>query len=120
MSIGFQGSVRKVGGRALPQYFVLIGGGETDSGAAFGRVVAKIPVRRLPDAVERLLALYQAGRSEGESLSAYFRRLPTTEAQSALRDLEAATAEQVSEQDFVDLEEQAEFAPEVLDGECSA
>ena len=119
-AIGFQGSVRKVGGRALPQYFVLIGGGETDTGAAFGRVVAKIPVRRLPDAVERLLALYQAGRSEAESLSAYFRRLPTTEAQSALRDLEAATAEQVSEEDFVDLEEQAEFAPEVLDGECSA
>ena len=26
-SIGFQGSVRKVGPRAVPQYFVLVGGG---------------------------------------------------------------------------------------------
>ena len=25
--IGFQGSVRKVGGRAVPQYFVMVGGG---------------------------------------------------------------------------------------------
>src|SRR5690606_24053094 len=31
-SIGFQGSVRKLGGRALPQYFVLVGGGCADDG----------------------------------------------------------------------------------------
>jgi sulfite reductase beta subunit-like hemoprotein len=119
-AIGFQGSVRKVGGRALPQYFVLIGGGETDHGAAFGRVVAKIPVRRLPEAVERLLALYQAGSTEAESLSVFLRRLPTADAQRALRDLEATSPEQVSDEDFMDLEEETAFAPEVLDGECSA
>jgi sulfite reductase beta subunit-like hemoprotein len=119
-AIGFQGSVRKVGGRALPQYFVMIGGGETaEGGAAFGRVVAKIPVRRLPQAVERLLEIYRADRTAAESLSAFFRRLPTATAQDALRDLEAS-GQQVSEEDFVDLEEQTEFAPEVLDGECSA
>ena len=42
-AIGFQGSVRKVGNRALPQYFVSVGGGSTESGASFGRVVSKIP-----------------------------------------------------------------------------
>ena len=31
-AIGFQGSVRKVGDKALPQYFVLVGGGSTDDG----------------------------------------------------------------------------------------
>ena len=119
-AIGFQGSVRKVGGRALPQYFVLIGGGEHEQGAAFGRVVAKIPVRRLPDVVDRLLTLYRSGRAAEESLAAFFRRLPTAEAQSALRDLEATSADQVTSEDFVDLEEHEEFQPEVLDGECSA
>jgi sulfite reductase beta subunit-like hemoprotein len=119
-AIGFQGSVRKVGGRALPQYFVMIGGGETEEGAAFGRVVAKIPVRRLPQAVERLLEIYRADRAAAESLSAFFRRLPTAQAQDALRDLEVASGQQVAEEDFVDLEEQTEFAPEVLEGECSA
>ena len=119
-AIGFQGSVRKVGGRALPQYFVLIGGGEHHDGAAFGRVVAKIPVRRLPDVVERLLTLYRAERAGEESLAAFFRRLPTAKAQNALRDLEATSADQVTPEDFVDLEEEKEFEPEVLDGECSA
>ena len=42
-SLGFQGSVRKVGGKAVPQYFVLVGGGVSNEGAHFGKVVAKIP-----------------------------------------------------------------------------
>src|SRR5262249_30266220 len=41
--IGFQGSVRRVGGKAVPQYFVMIGGGVDSQGAHFGRLVAKIP-----------------------------------------------------------------------------
>ena len=50
-SIGFQGSVRKVAGRAVPQYFVLVGGGCSDEGVAhFGKVVSKVPVHRLTDA----------------------------------------------------------------------
>jgi sulfite reductase beta subunit-like hemoprotein len=119
-AIGFQGSVRKVGGRALPQYFVLVGGRMHETGADFGRVVAKIPVRRLPDAVERLLGLYRANRQNGESLGAFFTRVPTSEPQDVLRDLEVVAADQVSEADFIDLEEETEFKPEVLEGECSA
>ena len=119
-AIGFQGSVKKIGGRALPQYFVLIGGRTHETGADFGRVVAKIPVRRIPDAVERLLALYRSARDSDESLAAFFNRLPTSDAQQALRDLEVVSADQLSDYDFVDLEEDTEFAPEVLDGECSA
>ena len=66
-SIGFQGSVRKVGSRAVPQYFVLVGGGATDEGVAhFGKVVSKVPVHRLTDALERLLGLYKAKREGDE------------------------------------------------------
>src|SRR5258706_8077873 len=37
-TIGFQGSVRRVGGKAVPQYFVTVGGGSHDNGASFGRL----------------------------------------------------------------------------------
>jgi sulfite reductase beta subunit-like hemoprotein len=33
-TIGFQGSVRRVGSRALPQYFVMVGGGMHETGAS--------------------------------------------------------------------------------------
>src|SRR5262249_45400054 len=53
-TIGFQGSVRRLGARAVPQYFVMVGGGAHESGAVFGRLAAKIPARRITEAAERL------------------------------------------------------------------
>ena len=72
--LGFQGSVRRVGGRAVPQYFVMVGGGTADGGAAFGRLAAKIPARRIPEAVERLIDLYAREREPGESAHDVLRR----------------------------------------------
>ena len=120
-SIGFQGSVRKVAGRALPQYFVLVGGGCSDEGTAhFGKVVSKVPVHRLTDAIDRLLQLYRSKREGNEELGAFFRRLPPALATDALKDLALLGPTETSDQDFVDLGETHTFAPEVMDGECSA
>ena len=57
--IGFQGSLRKVGGRPAPHYFVMVGGGVGDGMTTFGRHAATIPARRCVDALERLVQLYQ-------------------------------------------------------------
>jgi len=120
-SIGFQGSVRKVGSRAVPQYFVLVGGGATDEGVAhFGKVVSKVPVHRLTDALERLLGLYKAKREGDEELGAFFRRIPPATATEVLKDLAQLLPNETTDQDFVDLGETQAFAPEVMDGECSA
>ena len=120
-SIGFQGSIRKVGTRQLPQYFVLVGGGCSDAGVAhFGKVVSKVPVHRMNDAVDRLLALYQAQHQPDEDLGAFFRRIPPAAATEALKDLAQMLPTDATEQDFIDLGESQAFAPEVMDGECSA
>jgi sulfite reductase beta subunit-like hemoprotein len=120
-SIGFQGSVRKLAGRAVPQYFVLVGGGCSDEGTAhFGKVVSKVPVHRLSDALDRLLELYRAKREGNEELGAFFRRVPPAEATDALKDLAQLLPTDTTDQDFVDLAETHAFAPEVMDGECSA
>jgi len=105
--LGLQGSLRKVGGRAVPQYFVLLGGGVGDEGARFGRLAAKVPARRLPQAVERLIALYRAERSEGETASAFFARVPVDRAKAALAELEALSTEAAVPDDFEDLVEEA-------------
>ncbi len=118
--IGFQGSVRKLGGRAVPQYFVLVGGGVTDDRAHFGKVVSKVPVQRLTDALDRLVNLYRERREDGESLGAFFRRLPPTVATDALKDLAELRAEDTVPDDFIDLGESQAFTPEVMDGECAS
>jgi sulfite reductase beta subunit-like hemoprotein len=119
-TIGFQGSVRRIGSRAVPQYFVMVGGGTTEYGASFARTAAKIPARRLTATVERLIAFYRRERHEGESAPAFFQRIELARVTSELEDLQRMTAADAVPLDFVDLAETAEFAPEVMDGECSA
>ncbi|MBI3401499.1 MAG: nitrite/sulfite reductase [Acidobacteria bacterium] len=119
-TLGFQGSVRRLGSRAVPQYFVMVGGGVHDRGASFGRLAAKIPVRRIPDAVERLIALYARERQPGESATAFFGRVDLAVVQVELAGLERLQPGDAVPADFIDLGEANEFAPEVMDGECSA
>ena len=119
-AIGFQGSIRKLGDRAVPQYFVMVGGGVDGAGASFGRIAAKIPARRAPEAVDRLVDLYQAERRDGERLFDFFRRADLARVKRALADLEGLAEADARPEDFIDLAEDKEFAPEVMDGECSA
>jgi sulfite reductase (NADPH) hemoprotein beta-component len=119
-TIGFQGSVRRLGGRAVPQYFVMVGGGTTSKGASFAQTAAKVPARRLIEALDRLIAFYQRERQSGESAPLFFQRVPLALVTRELADLQNLTEADASAEDFIDLAETGEFAPEVMDGECSA
>jgi sulfite reductase beta subunit-like hemoprotein len=118
--IGFQGSVRKVGGRPAPHYFVMIGGGASNGTTTFGRHVATIPARRCEAAVERLVQLYRDERAPAESPVQFFRRVEPEAVKTRLRDLATLSEEAALPEDFVDLGEDQAFVPHVQDGECSA
>jgi sulfite reductase (NADPH) hemoprotein beta-component len=118
--IGLQGSIRKLGDRVLPQYFLMVGGDTRGEQAAFGRLAAKIPARRVPEAIDRLVNLYERERQPRETAIAFFARLDTARARAALVDLEQMTAEQATPEDFIDPGEEQAFVPDVQDGECSA
>jgi sulfite reductase (NADPH) hemoprotein beta-component len=118
-TIGFQGSVRKLGSRAVPQYFVMVGGGAHDRGASFARLAAKVPARRMPQVVERLIDLYARERNPEESATSYFGRVELDVVKAALADLERLQPGDAVQADFIDLGEAAEFAPEVMEGECA-
>jgi len=99
----------------------LVGGGAGDEGAHFGRVAAKIPVRRMPEAVERLVTLYTEQRaSDTEELGAFFRRIPAVTVSDRLKDLVDLVPGEMTADDYVDLGETQAFEPVILDGECSA
>jgi sulfite reductase beta subunit-like hemoprotein len=118
--LGFQGSVRRLGARVLPQYFVMVGGGVGPNGAQFGRLAAKIPARRVPQAVERLVGLYREQRAAGEGATAFFQRVELAAVKAALGDLDKMTAQDATEVDYVDLGEAAAFSVTAMEGECSA
>jgi sulfite reductase beta subunit-like hemoprotein len=119
-AIGFQGSARKVGNRAVPQYFVLVGGGLGPEGARFGRLAAKVPARRVPEALARLVALYRAERRAGEGADAFFARVEPARARAAIGELAELAPDAVTGEDVVDLGDAAPFRPETGEGECAA
>jgi sulfite reductase (NADPH) hemoprotein beta-component len=117
--IGFQGSIRKLDSRVVPQYFLTVGGGFDGQGANFGRLIAKIPARRAVAAVERLIELYREERTAGEEPDAFFRRADRERLHALVADLEHLDLEDAKAEDFVDLGEDQEFRPDVQEGECA-
>jgi sulfite reductase beta subunit-like hemoprotein len=118
--IGLQGGLRKVEGRAVPQYHVTVGASIEGGAPTFGRLLGKIPARRVPLMFERLIGLYRGGRRESESMTAYLARTPLPELRAAIADLEKLEAHDANPEDFVDLGESSAFAPSTTEGECAA
>lgn len=117
---GFQGSLKKVGTQPAPHYFVMVGGGAGHGMTTFGRLAAKVPARRAPEAVDRLIELYRNQRAAGESPIGFFRRVDLGVVKSVLADVERTLPEEMTPDDFIDLGESNAFQPEVMEGECSA
>ncbi len=116
--IGFQGGMRKVAGRAAPLYLVYVGGGFSATGASFGRLVGKVPARRVGQALERLIGYYIA---QGGTSHAFWANVPLDALRELLADLSVIDDANATEDDFIDLGEQTAF--EVLtgaEGECAA
>jgi len=118
-AIGLQGGARRLGARAIPLYRILLGGFLTEAGAVFGQVAAKVPARRVPEAVTQLTALYLALRGEGEEAGPFFAR-EFEKARELLAPLEALRLEDASSDDFVEPGSSEEFRPVTMEGECAA
>jgi sulfite reductase beta subunit-like hemoprotein len=72
---GFYGNARKINGRELPYYQMLLGGGYDETGIMrFGLAIQSIPARLAPEAVKRVLDHFLAHRQEGESFRQYVLR----------------------------------------------
>ena len=73
--LGFYGNARKIGGREVPYYQMLLGGGYDEQGLMrFGLAVQSIPARLAPQAVIRVLDHFIANRQPGESFRQYVMR----------------------------------------------
>ncbi len=87
-NIGFYGASMKVGDRTIPAYIPHLGG-EYDKGeVAFGeRLKSRLPAKRVPDAIERILRHYQERREDGEEFNDFVGRQPTGHFEELLADL---------------------------------
>ena len=72
---GFYGNARKIDGREVPYYLMLLGGGYDEEGIMrFGLAVQSIPARLAPAAVKRVLDHFVANRLPEETFRQYVMR----------------------------------------------
>lgn len=74
-NIGFYGNARKIDGKEIPYYQMLLGGGSDEQGIMrFGLAVQSIPARLAPEAVSRVLDHFLENRNPEESFREYVLR----------------------------------------------
>jgi sulfite reductase beta subunit-like hemoprotein len=120
-NIGFYGASIKVGEHTLPAYVAHVAGNYDGGEIVYGqRLKVRLPAKRVPEAVERWLRLYEAEREAGEPFNAFAARVGTGAFEDAVREL-ALPVEfglQTIEQ-FVDWERSAPFVVQRGEGECA-
>jgi sulfite reductase beta subunit-like hemoprotein len=85
-SIGFYGASLKVNGRPMPAYVAHIGGRYENGELKYGeRLKVRLPAKRVPDAIEAWIRLYESERNEGEPFSDYFDRVGTERFEEAAK-----------------------------------
>ena len=70
-SIGLQGSSFSANNATIPCFDVFLGGGGYVGGGKYGTRVARIPSKRAPEAIRKIIQHYQDNRSEGEEFVAF-------------------------------------------------
>ena len=73
--IGFYGNSRKIDGRTVPHFQVILGGQWTENAGSYGLAVGSVPSKAIPEAVDALTDAYAHGRESGERFQAWIARM---------------------------------------------
>ena len=80
----------------------------------------RLPAKRVPEAVERWIRLYQRGREDGEPFNAFAARAGTKAFEDEVRDLAMPVEFGLDTMDqFIDWERKAPFVVQRGEGECA-
>src|SRR5215216_3512149 len=87
-NIGFYGASIKVGEHTIPAYVAHIAGNYEGGEIVYGqRLKVRLPAKRVPEAVERWLRLYEREREDGEEFNAFAARVGTAAFEDEVREL---------------------------------
>jgi sulfite reductase beta subunit-like hemoprotein len=117
--LGFYGNARKIEGREVPYYQMLLGGAIESSGVArFGLAIQSIPARFAPEAVTRVLAHYTEHRADGESFREYVLRTKVETFRNLTADL--AKPAELFPEIYQDWGDEVGYSLKLGRGECAS
>ena len=117
--IGFYGNARKIDGKELPYYQMLLGGGYDEQGnLRFGLAIQSVPARLAPEAVSRVLDHFIANRQDSESFRQYVLRHKVETFRALTADL--AKPAELFPEIYQDWGDDSAFSLQLGRGECAA
>jgi len=120
-NIGFTGASIKVGDRQVPAYIAHLAGNYEGGEIIYGhRLKARLPAKRVPDAVERWVRFYESERHDGEEFNAFVERIGTDQFEARVKDLSMPVEFSLETLDhFIDWSRSDPYKVERGEGECA-
>jgi sulfite reductase (ferredoxin) len=120
-NIGFYGASIRAGDHTIPAYVAHIGGNFEGGDIVYGqRLKVRLAAKRAPEAVERWIRLYEAGREDGEVFNDFAARVGAQAFEDAVRDLAMPVEFGLDTMDqFIDWTKNAPFVVQRGEGECA-
>ena len=120
-NIGFYGASIKVGDKTIPAYIAHLGGNYEGGEVIYGhRLKARLPAKRVPEAVERWLRFYESDRNDGEAFNDFVERVGTDKFEELVSELKMPVefnAENLTH--FIDWNRSEPYKVERGEGECA-
>ena len=119
--IGFYGASIKVGEHTVPAYIPHVGGAYEGGDVRYGqRLKARLPAKRVPEAVERWVRFYEAKRADGEEFHAFAARVGPQPFEAQVKDLTMPIDFNLDNMSyFVDWSRSGPFEVQRGEGECA-
>jgi sulfite reductase beta subunit-like hemoprotein len=120
-NIGFYGASLKVGDRQVPAYIAHLGGNHEGGDVIYGhRLRARLPAKRVPEAVERWLRLYEGERADSEPFNEFVDRVGTERFEAEVKDLTLPVEFSLETMgQFIDWSRSEPYKVERGEGECA-
>ncbi|MBV9048021.1 MAG: nitrite/sulfite reductase [Solirubrobacterales bacterium] len=120
-NIGFYGASIKVGEHTIPAYIAHLGGAYEGGEVRYGqRLKARLPAKRVPEAVERWVRFYESERDGEEDFNAFVDRVGAQQFEARVKDLTLPIEFNLENMSyFIDFTKNAPFEVQRGEGECA-
>jgi sulfite reductase beta subunit-like hemoprotein len=120
-NIGFYGASIKVGTHTIPAYIPHVGGAYDAGEVAYGqRLKARLPAKRVPEAVERWIRFYESDRQTDEAFNAFVARVGAEAFTARVKDLSLPAEFNLENMNlFIDWTKNQPFEVIRGEGECA-
>jgi sulfite reductase beta subunit-like hemoprotein len=119
-NIGFFGTYRKVNGKEVPHYQLLLGGDIKVGKAQFGQPIAAVPAKRAPEVVKHLVQLYKKEKQGEERFVETMERLGKARIKTEVEPFRTLPPYDQNPQAYQEWGEDHDFQAQIGQGECAA